>query len=160
MFFFCSLFFIDNNKSSDSNSPKLNYPTNIVLNKSSNERIDSPSNCEIQPATSQLKNSVINQTIQYLNVANLTKNLSANQASTNKMSKSSQQTMINNENNINKHNINNNSISSRTIDKQQQILPQIVKFRRLLTSIYLHANDISNETGDHAHSLILGLIVS
>ena len=69
---------------------------------------------------------------------------------------------VNNENNINKHNINNNS-SSRTIDSsidKQQLLTPIVRFRRLLTSIYKHANDISNETGDRAHSLILGLIVS
>lgn len=70
---------------------------------------------------------------------------------------------LNNENNINKHNISNNLASIRQMDsekQQQAALTPLVRFRRLITSIYQHANNLGPDTGDRTHSLILGLVVS
>ena len=78
-----------------------------------------------------------------------------------KMSKAN--SLLNSENNLNKHEITAQLSSIRLLDsleKQQAALTPLVQFRRLITSIYQHANNIAPETGDRAHSLILGLVVS
>lgn len=64
----------------------------------------------------------------------------------------------NNENNINKHNINNNSSNGQ--NDRQVFLTPLVRFRRVLSSIYHHANNVSSEAGDRVHALIVGLVVS
>ena len=142
------------NKSSN-NSPKPNC-------KSSSDRSDSPVICETSSSNSQTA-SQSGKNAGYLNVSNLSKSLTNSLLS--KMSKAnSLQHSLNNENNINKHNINNNLSSIRSLDsiekQQAALLTPLVRFRRLITSIYQHANNIAPETGDRAHALILGLVVS
>ena len=65
---------------------------------------------------------------------------------------------------LNNENVNANLNSIRSLDsieKQQvALLTPLVRFRRLITSVYQHANNINPETGDRAHALILGLVVS
>lgn len=128
----------DNNKSSES-SPKPNC-------KSSSDRSDSPVICE---SSGNQTTSQSGKTAGYLN--NLSKSLA--QSLLNKMSKAnSLQHSLNNEN-IHKHN------SIRSLDSIEKQQAQ-VHFRRLITSIFQHANNIAPDTGDRVHALIIGLVVS